>query len=230
MKKILTMEMRMVHGEKFFTIEENQVIWDAYINNIMNTWDVENKERLEAMTFSDEEKAKNIKRLSGYSEKGKDDLTPYKFEYRKKKMSVQQYKPIVLEFEEVVGKSFNDISVKDIEDFLKTTTKTNRINHFNAFLRDCVSTGLIKNRDIEFLIALLPEVYRTIGKILVEAKEKSGNKEMLSGNFKGLIRCPFCGREKEALAGNWLLIQNAGESEKYLACRECEGEDGKYRY
>ena len=49
--------MRMVHGEKFFTIEENQVIWDAYINNIMNTWDVENKERLEAMTFSDEEKS-----------------------------------------------------------------------------------------------------------------------------------------------------------------------------
>ena len=45
------------------------------------------------------------------------------FEYRKKKMSVQQYKPIMLEFEEVIGKSFNDISAKDIEVFLKLTTK-----------------------------------------------------------------------------------------------------------
>jgi len=220
----------MVHGEKFFTIEENQIIWDSYISNIMNAWDAENRERLEKMTFSDEEKATNIKKLSGYSEKGKDALTPYKFEYRKKKMSVQQYKPIVLEFEEMVGKSFNEITANDIEDFFQITTKTNKINHFNAFLRDCVSTGLIKNRDIDFLIILLPEIYRTIGKILVDAKEKNEGNKIVSEKPKGLIRCPFCGREKEALAKNWLLIQTVDDSEKILACRECEGEDGKYRY
>lgn len=221
-------ENDMIHGERFFVIQENQVIWDAYINNIMSVWDAENKERLEKESFSDEEKAENIKKLSGYSEKGKDDLTPYKFEYRKKKMSVQQYKPIVLEFEAVIGKSFNDISVKDIENFLGVTTKEKRINHFYAFLRECVSTGLIKNKDIDFLLALLPDVYKGIGDKIIEAKVKIDNS--CEGRKKGLIRCPFCGREKEALAENWMLIQIVGESEKYVACKECEGEDGKYKY
>ena len=44
----------MVHGEKFFTIKENQEIWDKYLNNIMDTWDAENKEKLEQQTFTDE--------------------------------------------------------------------------------------------------------------------------------------------------------------------------------
>lgn len=217
----------MIHGEKYFKIEENQRIWNAYLNNIMEAWDAENKERLEKQTFTDEEKAKNIKKLSGYSEKGKDDLTPYKFEFRKKKMSVQQYKPIVLEFEKFVNKSFNEIYAKDIEEFVKVTSKTNRINHFNAFLRDCVNTGLIKNRDKNFLLALLPEIYRNIGKMLVE---NINGKSMSTVAQKGLIRCPFCGKEKEAIADNWMLIQIENEQEKYLACRDCEEADGKYKY
>lgn len=217
----------MIHGEKFFKIEENQVIWDSYLNNIMDTWISENKERLEQQTFTDAEKAKNIKKLSGYSEKGKDDLTPYKFEFRKKKMSVQQYKPIVLEFETFVNKSFNEICANDIEEFVKVTSKTNRINHFNAFLRDCVSTGLIKNKDKDFLLVLLPEVYRNIGKMLAESKE---NSKVSPEAKKGLIRCPFCGKKREAVSDNWMLIQLESENEKYLTCRECEGADGIYKY
>ena len=50
------------------------------------------------------------------------------------------------------------------------------------------------------------------------------------GDVKGLIRCPFCGGEKDASARNWLLIQVDGTSEKYIACKECEGLDGKYKY
>lgn len=220
----------MVHGEKFFTIRENQEIWNTYLNNIMDAWDAENRETLEQRTFTDEEKSKYIKKLSGYSEKGKDSLTPYKFEFRKKKMSVLQYKPIVLEFEENVGKSFNEISARDVEDFLKTTKKTNRINHFNAFLRDCVNSGLITIRDKDFLLLLLPEVYRGIGNMLVESEQTKDRPHVSLIKSKGMIRCPFCGREKEAVNQNWLLIQIAGETEKYIACKECEGEDGKYKY
>lgn len=220
----------MVHGEKFFTIKENQLIWDTYLNNIMDTWDAENKEKLEQQSFSDEEKAKYIKKLSGYSEKGKDSLTPYKFEFRKKKMSVQQYKPIVLEFENVIGKSFNEISAKDVEEFLMTTKKINRINHFNAFLRDCVTTGLITVKDKDFLILLLPEVYRSIGKMLIESEEETECSHISYTKNKGMMRCPFCGQEKEAIDENWILIQIVGETEKYIACKECEGGDGKYKY
>jgi len=220
----------MVHGEKFFVIDENQEIWESYLNNIMDTWVLENKEKLEKQTYTDEEKAENIKKLSGYSEKGKDDLTPYKFEYRKKKQSVQQYKPILLEFENFVNKSFNDITANDMEEFIQVTTKINKVNHFYAFFRDCVSSGLIRNRDKDFLLVLLPEVYRSIGKMLIESDENSISENVIRKESKGLIKCPFCGRKKEAQADNWLLIQVGDDVVKYLACRECEGEDGKYKY
>jgi len=212
----------MIHGEKFFTIEENQASWDTYLNNIMYEWDLENRERLENEIYTEKEKEEKIKRLSGYSYKGKDNLTPYKYEFRRKKQSVQQYKPILLEFEQYVGKPFNEITAKDIEEFSKVTTKANKLNHFNAFFRDCISTGIINNRDKDFLISLLPEVYKNIGRML------SGYEGIdISSNYKRGIKCPFCGRYKDAVAINWLLIQYENGSEKYLACRDCEGNGGK---
>lgn len=48
--------------------------------------------------------------------------------------------------------------------------------------------------------------------------------------IKGYIRCPFCGNYKDAGSENWILIQVNGEDRKYIACRECRGLDGKYRY
>lgn len=47
---------------------------------------------------------------------------------------------------------------------------------------------------------------------------------------KGQMQCPYCGNYKNASAENWILIQIAGDERKYLACRECRGLDGKYRY
>lgn len=47
---------------------------------------------------------------------------------------------------------------------------------------------------------------------------------------KGHLRCPFCGRYSEAISENWCLIQPIGDKQKYLACRECEGIDGEYKY
>lgn len=47
---------------------------------------------------------------------------------------------------------------------------------------------------------------------------------------KGLMQCPFCGRFTDACSTNWILIQVQGEGKKYLACRECRGQDGEYKY
>jgi len=47
---------------------------------------------------------------------------------------------------------------------------------------------------------------------------------------KGQLRCPYCGNYKDASSKNWILIQVPGDDKKYLACRECRGLDGKYRY
>ena len=191
----------MIHGERFFLIEENQEIWEKYLNSIMDEWDAENKEQLEKQVYTEEEKEKNIKRLSGYSEKGKNNLTPYKFEYRRKKMSVQQYKPIVLDFEKIVGKSFHKVSSQDVEKFKNTTSKKNKLNHLNAFLLYCVTNRIIENENKDFLILLLPELYRNVGKLL------AGNKldSLLLTEEEKKIECPFCKQEKEAISDNWML-------------------------
>lgn len=47
---------------------------------------------------------------------------------------------------------------------------------------------------------------------------------------KGQIQCPFCGQYHDASSGNWILIQIDGEQKKHIACKECRGLDGKYRY
>lgn len=47
---------------------------------------------------------------------------------------------------------------------------------------------------------------------------------------KGQIRCPYCGDYKDACSENWVLIRVVGEEIKHLACRECNGRDGKYKY
>lgn len=213
--------------EKFFAIDENQDIWNAYFSNIMSQWDAENKERLEKQSYTDEEKAEKIKKIFRYSEKEKDDLTPYKFEYRKKKTSVQQYKPVVLEFEKNVNKSFNEITADDVEEFIEKTAKKNKINHLKGFLQECVSTGLIDNKDSDFLIMLLPEDYKYIGKLLAGCEKKKNDFKILPAGHNKKIICPFCRKEKEATVDNWMLIRFEGEDEKYLTCRECEGEDGK---
>ena len=217
----------MKHGEKFFSIEENQRVWDKYFDNIIKEWVELNREELQKQTYSDKEKAEKIKKLSGYSEKGKDDLTPYMFEYRRKRTSIQQYKPIVLEFEKYINKSFNDISASDLEEFIVNTNKKNKVNHLKGFLQECISAGLIKVQDDDFLILLLPKEYRHIGKLLTRGKNKDVEYNMNSIENKRVIKCPFCGKEKEALVDNWMLIRYKGELEKYLTCRECEGEDDK---
>lgn len=51
-----------------------------------------------------------------------------------------------------------------------------------------------------------------------------------TGKNIGQIQCPYCGDYKDACSENWILIQISGEDKKHIACRECKGLDGKYRY
>ena len=158
----LTKQKVIVSSERLFDFEDNQVMWDAYFNGSMEEWDKENRESLEATIWTDEQKMKEAKKLTAYS-LSLDKATPYNIAYIKKKQSLQQYKPIVLQFEEYVGKSFNEITAKDVEEFRQVTDKPHRINHLNAFFIYCVSNGVMKNRNKEFLISLLPDIYQGIG-------------------------------------------------------------------
>lgn len=130
-------------AEKKFAREENQRVWDSYYNNIMAVWTEENKE-----------------------------LTNEAFleKFNKKKISLLQYKPVAIAFEQYIGKSFNDITEADIEMFVENTDKKSKMAHLNAFLLTSVSNGYIKNKDSKFLISLLPKEYKVLGKMLAESK------------------------------------------------------------
>ena len=153
-------------AEKMFKLEINQKVWDSFFDNGMKEWDDENKERLEATIWTDEEKESYSKKT--YGDISPQNITPYRYESKKRRMCLQQYKPIILEFEEFVNKSFNEITAEDIEIFSGITSKKNKLNHLNAFLLNGIKTGIIKNNNKEFLISLLPEIYREIGRKIAD--------------------------------------------------------------
>jgi len=150
-----------------FIIEENQTIWDTYYNKNLESWILENKVELENQVYTKEEIKQQRKRFPAYNMPD-EKITPYNCAYIKKKQSLQQYKPIILQFEKYIKKSFNDITANDIEKFRKITEKKNRISHFNGFMIYCIENEIIKNRNKEFLISLLPESYRKLGKLIAE--------------------------------------------------------------
>lgn len=125
---------------KKFIFNENQNAWDSYYNNIMESWTEENKE-LDNDTFTEK--------------------------FNKKKISVLQYKPVAICFEEYIQKPFNNATAMDIESFAEHTDKKSKLSHLNAFLLACVTNGYVVNNDTEFLIGLLPKEYRVIGKMIV---------------------------------------------------------------
>ena len=126
-------------AEKKFLLSENQKIWDLYYNGSLEKWTEDNK----ALVNDVFEQALN-----------------------KKKMSLAQYKPIVLSFEQYIKKPFNNITVVDIEEFSKHTEKQNKLNHLNAFLLTSITNGSIVTNNLELLIWLLPETYRKLGRMI----------------------------------------------------------------
>lgn len=153
-------------AEKMFKIENNQKVWKFFFESAMEEWDSENKERLEAIIWTDEEKELYSQKTHG--DISPQNITPYRYESKKRRMCLQQYKPVVLEFEEFVNKSFDEITADDIDKFSSITSKKNKLNHLNAFLLSGVKSGIIKNTDKYFLISLLPEIYREIGRKIAE--------------------------------------------------------------
>ena len=99
-----------------------------------------------------------------------------------------------------------------------------------------------KGANVNLVSHLTDTNAETIGRICQANQEEfeAGLKSILCGSQimaqsrnrlkKGFMRCPFCGKSKEACSENWILIQVEGEHKKYLACQECRGLDGKYRY
>lgn len=95
-------------------------------------------------------------------------ITPYNCSYIKKRQSIQQYKPTILKFEELCKKSFNCVTANDVEQFRNSVLKIDKRNHFNGFMIYCVSNGIIKNENKDFLLSLLPNAYKKIGELLLK--------------------------------------------------------------
>lgn len=154
--------------EKKFILAENQQIWDVYYNTLLDEWNAENSTKLNNQTYSLKKEQECLKKLSGYNKKS---ITPYDFEFIRKKQSIQQYKPIVMSFERFVNKPFNKLTSDDLELFKKATTQKCRLAHLNAFLLECISRKIIVVLDVEFLINLLPSIYQDVGRRIAEVSK-----------------------------------------------------------
>lgn len=53
------------------------------------------------------------------------------------------------------------------------------------------------------------------------------NKKKIVINKKGYLKCPFCDNEVKAISDEWVLVQFEGNDTKFLACKECRGENGQ---
>ncbi len=82
------------------------------------------------------------------------------------------------------------------------------------------------------------DLYGDAGSTFSQQKEKLVRMLKEKTNFsmkmrsKGLLRCPFCGERSEAIAENWVLRETLVKNKIILriACKECEGINGEYRY
>lgn len=155
-----------IMSERKFLIEDNQEIWDSYFNQNLQAWEKENRQKLESQEWTEEEKIIKGKRFLDYMYLEK--ITPYNCAYIKKRQSIQQYKPTILKFEELCKKSFNCVTANDVEQFRNSVLKIDKRNHFNGFMIYCVSNGIIKNENKDFLLSLLPNAYKKIGELLLK--------------------------------------------------------------
>ena len=72
------------------------------------------------------------------------------------RMSVNQYKPVMLELERLAGE-FSTMTVENWDEL--QTTKPDRVNHARSVLMDCQTAGEVSlKRDT--VVAILPDQYR----------------------------------------------------------------------
>lgn len=89
-------------------------------------------------------------------------------ELAKKKVSLAQYGCSVRAFENAVKKPFRSITAEDMEAFAEQTGKKGKFAHVNGFLLACLTNGYIKNTNTDFLICLLPDAYKVLGRMIAE--------------------------------------------------------------
>lgn len=119
------------------------------------------------------------------------------------------------------------------------------VNHkrVGSFRDRTIIDLVLKGANINLLAELSETKEETIEKICQDYKQelKQSLENIFCGGYTsnlrvykktqmGLMQCAFCGKYKDACSTNWILIQIKGEEKKYLACRECRGQDGTYKY
>ena len=82
-------------------------------------------------------------------------------------MATRQYKPILIKLEEYTNKSFDQITVCEIEAFLLEGTNMTKKNHINGFYMATATAGIFKfSKDI--LAWMMPTQYKEIVSLLLK--------------------------------------------------------------
>lgn len=149
-----------------------------------------------------------------------------------------------------------DLFIKiDASSFVSESTGTPDYSSLFFFMKKCINTSACKQlsykriielvhkgadiKSLSELVDVTPDTIQsicdvdsegaknTLINIITEQYSEVAKKEFVS---KGNMKCVYCGKIHTADSTNWLLIQTDDSDCKYLACRECRGKDGKYRY
>lgn len=149
-----------------------------------------------------------------------------------------------------------DLFIKiDASSFVSESTGTPDYSSLFFFMKKCINTSACKQlsykriielvdkgadiKSLSELVDVTPDTIRSICDVdsertkttLVNIITEQPNEDIKKENAsKGNMRCVYCGKIHTVDATNWLLIQTDDSDCKYLACRECRGKDGKYRY
>lgn len=143
----------------------------------------------------------------------------------------------------------------DGKSFISEKNNSPIYSTFFCFMNECINTYACKRlsyrrivelvdkgadiKTLSELVDVTPQTIRSLCdsdsdraksvliNIVMEQYGEITKKENIS---KGNMKCVYCGKIHSAESKNWLLIQTEDSKCKYLACRECKGKDGKYRY
>lgn len=142
--------------EQNFKFEENNKVWLEFVKYKIELWNEKYKDEINETIWTKDDRRKYSEKING--DISLENITPYKYQRIKILDGYEKKKKYILRLEEFINKPFSEITFEDYSEFLNVYNgKLGVKEKVRRFLFDCLSVGIFKNNDKDFLILLLPD-------------------------------------------------------------------------
>lgn len=142
--------------EQNFKFEENNKVWLEFVKYKIELWNEKYKDEINETIWTKDDRRKYSEKING--DISSENITPYKYQRIKILDGYEKKKKYILRLEEFINKPFSEITFEDYSEFLNVYNgKLGVKEKVRRFLFDCLSVGIFKNNDKDFLIHLLPD-------------------------------------------------------------------------